>query len=147
MKGFKAFLLRGNVMDLAVAVVIGAAFTAIVQSVVANVFTPLIGALFDAKSLSTAFVLKIPLTAGTADLRFGAVIAAAITFAITAAVVYFVFIVPMNALVKRSFQKPAPPASSKPAPPTELDLLAQIRDLLQQQGDGRIEDRRILSTD
>lgn len=145
MKGFKEFILRGNVMDLAVAVVIGAAFTAIVGAVVANIFTPLIGAIFNAKDLAATGIVRIPLTSGVAELKFGAVLAAVITFLITALVVYFVFVVPMNALMKRAFQKPAEPASDTPAPPTELDLLAQIRDLLE--GQSKVGDKRILNQD
>jgi large conductance mechanosensitive channel len=145
MKGFREFILRGNVMDLAVAVVIGAAFTAIVGSVVANVFTPLIGALFNAKDLAATGIVRIPLTSGTAELKFGAVLASVITFLLTAAVVYFVFVLPMNHLLKRAFQKPAQPTSATPAPPTELDLLAQIRDLLE--GQRKPGDARILNQD
>ena len=145
MKGFKEFVLRGNVMDLAVAVVIGAAFTAIVGAVVTNIFTPLIGALFNAKDLAATGIVTIPLASGTAELKFGAVLAAVITFVLTAAVVYFVFVLPMNHLVKRAFQKPAEPESTTPAPPTELDLLAQIRDLLE--GREMVGDTRILNRD
>lgn len=145
MKGFKAFLLRGNVVDLAVAVVIGTAFTALVTAVVNSVFQPIIGAIFDAKSLDTSLVVHIPLTAGTADIAFGAVLGALINFVIIAAVVYFAFVLPINALMKRAFQKPAEPESATPAPPTELDLLAQIRDLLE--GQQHAGDTRILNQD
>ena len=149
MKGFKEFILRGNVIDLAVAVVIGAAFSAIVTTIVSSVFTPLIGALFNASSLNTALVVSIPTASGkTADLLFGAVLAAIINFLIIAAVVYFVLVLPVNHLMRRAFQKPAEPVSNEPAPPTELDLLAQIRDLLQQQdGRGGVEARRVLNQD
>lgn len=146
MKGFREFLLRGNVMDLAVAVVIGTAFTAIVASVVGNILTPLIGALFNAKDLAAAGIVQIPLTAGTAELKFGAVLASAITFLLTAAVVYFVFILPMNRLLKVAYRKKQQePASTKPAPPTELDLLMQIRDLLE--GQRGVQSTRALNTD
>jgi large conductance mechanosensitive channel len=145
MKGFKEFILRGNVIDLAVAVVIGAAFTAIVGSLVTNVFQPIIGALFNAKDLSTALIVHIPLTSGVAEIRFGAFLASVINFILVAAVVYFVFVLPINALLKRAFQKPAEPTSAAPAPPTELDLLAQIRDLLE--GQRKPGDARILNQD
>ena len=72
LKGFKEFILRGNVIDLAVAVVIGAAFTAVVNSIVENVFNPLIGAIFRADSLDSALVLSIPLPGDDAQIRFGA---------------------------------------------------------------------------
>lgn len=146
MKGFKEFLLRGNVVDLAVAVVIGAAFTAIVTSLVTNVFTPIIGALFNANDLSRALIVTIPTASGeTADIKFGAFLASAINFIIIAAVVYFAFVLPINAMLKRAFQKPAEPASSTPAPPTELDVLTQIRDLLE--GQQQVGDKRVLNQD
>lgn len=133
MKGFREFVLRGSVIDLAVAVVIGAAFTAIVTSLVTNVFTPVIGALFDADDLSTALIVTIPTTSGgTAQVLFGAFLASAINFVIVAAVVYFAVVLPINALTRRAARErehPAP-APAAPAPPTELDLLTQIRDLL-----------------
>lgn len=132
MKGFREFILRGNVIDLAVAVVIGAAFTAIVTALVTNIFQPLIGAIFNASDLSTSLVVKIPLTAGTASLKFGAVLAALINFIIIAAVVYFVFVLPVNHLMKRAFERKQaePTATPTDAPPTEIELLIQIRDLL-----------------
>ena len=67
LKGFKEFILRGNVIDLAVAVVIGAAFTAIVNSLVENIFNPLLGALFQAESLKDAFVVDIPTSPSDAE--------------------------------------------------------------------------------
>lgn len=132
MKGFREFILRGNVIDLAVAVVIGAAFTAIVTSLVQNILNPLIGALFNANDLSTALAVKIPLTAGVATLKFGAVLAALINFVLIAAVVYFVFVLPVNHLLKRAFERRQAEATATPAdaPPTETELLIQIRDLL-----------------
>ena len=99
MKGFRDFILRGNVIDLAVAVVIGAAFTAIVNSVVNAVINPAIGALFRADSLDTALGWTIPTTdGGETTMYFGAVIGAAINFLIVAAVVYFVLVMPVNRL-------------------------------------------------
>jgi large conductance mechanosensitive channel len=133
-KGFKEFVLRGNVIDLAVAVVVGAAFTALVNSLVTNIFDPLIGALFNAKSLATLLPLKIPTTSGgVATLQFGAVIAAIIQFLLVAVVVYFAVVMPINYLSKIAFSRRATEKAEedkKPAPPTELELLAQIRDLL-----------------
>jgi large conductance mechanosensitive channel len=146
MRGFREFILRGNVVDLAVAVVIGAAFTAIVTSLVTNIFQPIIGALFNANDLSKAFIVTIPTASGgSAKLMFGAFLASVINFVIIAAVVYFVFVLPINAMLKRAFQKPAEPKSTAPAPPTELDLLVQIRDLLE--GRQQVGDRRVLNQD
>ena len=128
LKGFKEFILRGNVIDLAVAVVIGAAFTAIVNSLVENIFNPLLGALFKAESLKEAFVVSIPTLDGkTADLQFGAFLGAAIQFVLVAAVVYFVIVLQMNHF-KRITTKPT--VADEPAAPSELSLLTEIRDVL-----------------
>ena len=131
-KGFKQFILRGNVIDLAVAVVIGAAFTNVVNALVNSVFNPALGALFNAESLNEALPVTIPTTSGgTATMYFGAIIGAVIQFLLVALVVYFAIIVPINYLSKLSFKKKeAGVVDDKPAPPTELELLADIRDLL-----------------
>ena len=131
LKGFREFILRGNVIDLAVAVVIGAAFTAVVNSIVENVFNPLIGALFRADSLDSAMVLEIPTTDGAvAEVRFGAVIGAILTFVIVAAVVYFVFVLPMNVLKDHAEARRKAGEPKPEDPETELTLLSEIRDLL-----------------
>jgi large conductance mechanosensitive channel len=136
-KGFREFILRGNVIDLAVAVVIGAAFTAVVNSIVNNIFNPLIGALFDADSLDNAATLVL----GDAEIKFGAVLGAIIQFLIIAVVVYFVFVVPINHLKKAAFAIKSTPAESleetnEDLPPTETELLIEIRDLLSRQNAG-----------
>ncbi len=82
--GFKTFILRGNVIDLAVAVVIGAAFNTVVERVVESLITPVIGMFFSADSLDTALVLGLP---GGGSIAFGAIIGALINFLIVAAVV------------------------------------------------------------
>jgi len=132
LKGFKEFILRGNVIDLAVAVVIGAAFTAIVNSLVNGVFNPLIALLFKAKDLEDAGV-EITVGGNTQIIAWGLVISAVIQFILIAAVIYFAVIVPINYLSKVAFNRRAKEKAeeeTKPAPPTELELLAQIRDLL-----------------
>ncbi|WP_017791724.1 large conductance mechanosensitive channel protein MscL [Leucobacter salsicius] len=121
-KGFKEFLLRGNVVDLAVAVVIGAAFNAVVQKVVDSLITPIIGMFFQADSLDTALMIQLP---GGGAIGLGAVIGAVLNFVIVAAIVYFVFVLPMNKM-----RKPAPEVE---AGPTQEELLAEIRDLLRTQ--------------
>ncbi|MBF4635599.1 large-conductance mechanosensitive channel protein MscL [Agreia pratensis] len=132
LKGFKEFVLRGNVIDLAVAVVIGAAFTAVVTAIVTNVFTPLIGALFKAKDLESAFVIDL---GGGSKIMLGAVLAAVIQFLIVAVVVYFVFVLPINHLKKMAFIKKRQPTPEETVetPPTEAELLTEIRDLLAKQ--------------
>ena len=133
MKGFRDFVLRGNVVDLAVAVVIGTAFSAIVTAIVTGVFNPALGALFNASSLNNALQVPIPTVAGgTATLKLGAVLAAAINFLIVAAVIYFVFVLPFNRLKRVAFERQKTDDQATPAntPPTETELLIQIRDLL-----------------
>lgn len=123
-KGFKEFLLRGNVVDLAVAVVIGAAFNTVVERVVDSLINPVIGMVFKADSLDGAMQVSLP---GGGTLAFGALLGALINFVIVAAVVYFVFVLPMNKL-----RHPAP-ESPEPDVPTEQELLTEIRDLLRAQ--------------
>jgi large conductance mechanosensitive channel len=129
LKGFKEFILRGNVIDLAVAVVIGAAFTAVVTSIVNNLFNPLIGALAMNSSLANALTVTI----GSAHLKFGAVLVAIINFLIVAVVVYFVFVYPLNIAKQRAERLRKKGVVQPEAPVTELDLLSEIRDLLQAQ--------------
>ncbi|HWU46182.1 MAG TPA: large conductance mechanosensitive channel protein MscL [Humibacter sp.] len=132
MKGFKEFIMRGNVMDLAVAVVIGTAFGLVVTALVNAIINPLIGAVFNANSLSKALVLTIPtVSGGSAKIVFGAFIAALINFLIVAAVVYFAVVLPVNSLLKRvAERRKSGETEPEDAPPTELDLLTEIRDLL-----------------
>jgi large conductance mechanosensitive channel len=135
MKGFKEFILRGNVIDLAVAVVIGAAFTAIVNAIVNGVFNPAIGALFNAATLADALDVAIPTSdGGEAVIKFGVVIAAVIQFVLVAAVVYFALIIPINYLKKVSFAKKkddiAAGVEDPAKEPTDIELLIEIRNLL-----------------
>ena len=133
-QGFKEFILRGNVIDLAVAVVIGAAFTAIVNVVVSALINPLISLFFAADSLDKALVLTLPtLGGGQAEFAFGAIIGAAINFIAVAAVVYFVFVLPMNRAKEAAARKAGVPAEEEAPLPTEAELLVQIRDLLEKQ--------------
>ena len=127
--GFKEFIMRGNVIDLAVAVVIGTAFTALVTSIVTSVFNPLIASIFSAESLADSLVL--PLRGGDGIL-FGAVIGALINFLLIAAVVYFAIVLPLNKLKEAQDRRRAAgvPAEVVADPTTELDLLTEIRDLL-----------------
>ncbi|GAA3942170.1 large conductance mechanosensitive channel protein MscL [Microbacterium soli] len=122
-KGFRDFIAQGNVIDLAVAVVIGAAFTAIVNTIVEQLINPLIGLLFNTENLDSAFVLEV----GSAKFGFGAIIAAVISFLAVAAVVYFVFVLPMN---KYKEHQAAKNPVAEEALPTEQELLVEIRDAL-----------------
>ncbi|MCU1447226.1 large conductance mechanosensitive channel protein MscL [Cryobacterium sp.] len=128
-QGFKAFIMRGNVIDLAVAVVIGAAFTAVVTAIVESVFNPLIGAIFNADSLKTSFLFGL---SGGGELALGAVLAAVINFLLIAAVVYFAFVLPINRMKQAQERRLAAqaPGVEEAAPLTDIVLLSEIRDLL-----------------
>lgn len=136
-QGFKEFILRGNVIDLAVGVVIGAAFGAVVAALVDGIFNPLIGAIFNAESLATAFIVSIPtVSGGTADIMFGFVIAAIIKFLLTALVIYFCIVYPMNrvnARIAARLEANKPATETATPAPTDVELLGEIRDLLKQQ--------------
>ncbi len=137
-KGFKEFILRGNVIDLAVAVVIGAAFTGIVTALVDGFVNPLIGAVFQVGDLS-GWVIEIPtLTGATSTIAIGSIFGAIINFLAVAVVVYFVLVYPMNRIkesaeARAGVDKPA----EEPGLPTEQQLLVEIRDLLAQREDAR----------
>ncbi|EGX60504.1 mechanosensitive ion channel [Streptomyces zinciresistens K42] len=137
-EGFKAFLLRGNVVDLAVAVVIGAAFTNIVNSVVKGVINPLVGAIGTKNLDSYRSCLKAPCTVaadGTVTdgimIQWGAVLGAALTFVITAAVVYFLMVLPMaKYLARAEARRQAKESTQEVMEVTELEVLKEIRDEL-----------------
>jgi len=136
-KGFKEFILRGNVIDLAVAVVIGTAFTAIVTGLVEGIFNPFIALLFNADDLNGAGITLRP-ASGEQEaivLAWGRVISAVIQFLLVATVVYFALIVPMNYLRKNPFgrAKKDEPTVEAEKIPTEQELLTEIRDLLRAQ--------------
>jgi large conductance mechanosensitive channel len=123
LKGFKDFLMRGNVVDLAVAVAIGAAFTAMVKAMTDALIQPLINLVLGGGVDGG----KVVVNGQVFD--FGLLINAAITFVITAAAVYFVVVVPMNKYRART-AKPSEEAAEE----TELDLLREIRDSLRREG-------------
>ena len=123
LKGFKDFLLRGNIVDLAVAVVIGAAFTAVVTSFTTAFLEPLIGLIGGGGVDGGSFFVD------GQEFAWGAFINQVITFALTAAVVYFVVVLPMKKILER--RKSGEEAG--PVAPTQVELLVEIRDLLRSQ--------------
>lgn len=126
--GFKNFILRGNVIDLAVAVVIGTAFSAVVKALVDGFINPLIAAVVGSGTLAGSLPLTLR---GDAAIQFGDILAAIINFIAVAAVVYFFVVVPMNRLLAlRKQGEVAEPA----APAEDVLLLTEIRDLLAAQG-------------
>jgi len=132
-KGFKEFILRGNVIDLAVAVVIGAAFTGIVNAIVTGLINPLIALIFQADSLNDIVIAVPNIRGGTTDFAIGLIIGAIINFIAVAVVVYFVFVYPMNRLKERQEARRGIGEPEEASLPTEQELLIQIRDLLDRQ--------------
>ena len=129
-KGFKEFILRGNVIDLAVAVVIGAAFTVIVNAIVAGLINPLIALIFQADSLAEVGPTLVGVSGNEVFFPLGAILGAIINFIAVAIVVYFVFVYPMNTWKERAEAKKGVDGSSEDTLPTEQEILVQIRDLL-----------------
>ncbi|MFF1959240.1 large conductance mechanosensitive channel protein MscL [Streptomyces sp. NPDC058220] len=136
--GFKAFLMRGNVIDLAVAVVIGAAFTNVVNSLVKGIINPVVGA-FGTQDLDQySSCLQSPcLTNETGEvvkgipIMWGTVLSAVLTFLITAAVVYFLMVLPMSKyLARRARQQAAKEEVQEVMDVSELEVLKEIRDAL-----------------
>ncbi|MEV0694667.1 large conductance mechanosensitive channel protein MscL [Streptomyces sp. NPDC050388] len=135
-QGFKAFLMRGNVVDLAVAVVIGAAFTNIVNSVVKGVINPLVGAFGTQNLDSYSSCLKGPCKgAGDAAtgvrILWGSVLGSTLQFVITAAVVYFLMVLPMARYLARvEARRKAREGTREAVEISELEVLKEIRDEL-----------------
>ena len=123
LKGFKDFLLRGNVVDLAVAVVVGAAFIAVVDSFADSFLTPLIGLAGGGGRLGGSVEV-----AGHV-FRWGAFLSQVSTFVLTAAVIYVAVVLPMRRIVERRSRGEEP----GPVQPTDTELLVEIRDLLRAQ--------------
>ena len=123
LKGFKDFLLRGNVVELAVAVVIGAAFTAVVTAFTTSFLQPLIGLVAGGGEDGGEWVVD------GQHFTWGRFLNALITFVLTAAVIYFVVVLPLKIVMERRRRG----EQTGPAAPTQLELLAEIRDLLRAQ--------------
>jgi large conductance mechanosensitive channel len=120
LKGFRDFILRGNVVDLAVGVVIGAAFGAVVTSFTKDLLTPAIAAVAGKPDFS-----GIAITLNGSKLLVGSFLNALISFLLVAAAVYFAVIVPMNMVMSR-IKKPAPEAPAEPATKTCTECTLEI---------------------
>jgi large conductance mechanosensitive channel len=127
-KGFKDFLMRGNVVDLAVAVVIGSAFTAIVTAFTNGLIKPLISTIGGTEA-AQGLGYQIFENNKATFLDFGGVINAAINFVLVAAVIYFVIVLPVKKIQERRKRGQEP----GPSEPTDVELLIEIRDLLRAQ--------------
>lgn len=124
MTEFKEFIAKGNVMTMAVGIIIGGAFTAIINSLVADVISPIIGLILGGVDFS-----KVSFGIGDAQIMIGNLINAIITFLITAIVLFFI-IKAFNKFdeLKKKEEEPAP--EEEPAVPEDIQLLTEIRDLL-----------------
>lgn len=122
LNGFKTFIMRGNVVDLAVGIAIGAAFATVISSLNEHLLTPLVAAIFGEPDFSTvgAFTIR------GAEFAPGAFVTALLNFVLIAAAIYFVVVLPMNKMAQRRQQ----PGAGEPAGPTEIQLLQDIRDSL-----------------
>lgn len=126
LKGFKDFIMRGNVIELAVAVVMGSAFTAIVTAFTKGIVDPLLAAVGGSPEVGLGFYLRQGNPATFINL--GSIITAIINFLIVSAVIYFLMIAEMNARRKG--------IAPEEAAATDVELLAEIRDLLREQREG-----------
>ena len=124
LKGFKDFISRGNVVELAVGVIIGAAFKNIVDALVDGIINPLIAAVIGKPDFSDAFILTLN---GT-DVKFGLLITAVINFLLMAFAIYFCIVVPMNPLNARRKKDEEETAEEEAS--DEVKLLTEIRDAL-----------------
>ncbi|ALG29607.1 mechanosensitive ion channel protein MscL [Glutamicibacter halophytocola] len=127
LKGFRDFIMKGNVVDLAVAVVIGAAFGAVITALVDNVLMPLIAALVGSPNFDSFLLVNI----NGVDIKFGVFLTALVNFLLIAAAVYFALVMPMQKLnnhlaARRAAGEEEPEEEIDP----QLELLAQIRDEL-----------------
>jgi large conductance mechanosensitive channel len=120
LKGFKEFILRGNVVDLAVAVVIGAAFGAVVAAFVADVITPLIAAIFGKPDFGSLLF-----TINHSAFKYGLFINVLIAFVLVAAAVYFAIVVPMNAVAARRAKGEDPTTKECPECLSEIPIGAR----------------------
>jgi large conductance mechanosensitive channel len=122
LKEFREFVLRGNVVDLAVAVVMGAAFGAVVTAFVADIVTPIIAAIVGKPDFS-----RLQFTINGSVFKYGDFLNAVVSFLLIAAAIFFFVVKPVNALLARRKAKEEPPPE---APPEDVRLLTEIRDVL-----------------
>jgi large conductance mechanosensitive channel len=126
--GFKNFILKGNVVDLAVAVVIGAAFAAVVTALVQSVLMPFISGLVGAPNFDSFAVV----TLNGNDIKFGVLLTAIVNFLLVAAAIYFVVVVPMNHMIERRNRRLGinQDVKAEAAEDPQIALLTEIRDAL-----------------
>lgn len=125
LKGFRDYILRGNVLDLAVAVVIGVAFAAVVTAFVSDIITPFIAAIGGKPDFG-----NLSFTINNSRFAYGHFLNAVVSFLFIAAAIYFFVITPVNALMERRKRGEQPETV---ATPEDVALLAEIRDILRSQ--------------
>jgi large conductance mechanosensitive channel len=121
LKGFRDFILRGNVVDLAVAVIIGGAFGAIVASLVADILTPLLAAVFSKPDFSALF-----LEIHGSKIMYGKFLNALISFLMVASAIYFAVVLPLNKLAERAKRLKGPDPVAAPTTKTCPECLSEI---------------------
>ncbi len=139
--GFREFISRGNAVELAVGVVVGAAFGAVITALQDNLISPLVGWIFGQPNLADLWAIgpyswqhstpEHPIS----PIRVGAILNSLIQFLITAAAIYFLIVLPLNALAKRRARGEVP---AEEAPAEDVVLLREIRDLLAARGPGAL---------
>ncbi len=122
MKGFKEFILRGNVVDLAVGVVIGVAFGSVVTAFVKDLMTPLIAALFGKPDFAS-----LSFTINNSKFLYGDFIDALISFALVATVIYFFVVMPFTALIARFHTEPPPDPTTTKCPECLSEIPIEAR--------------------
>lgn len=133
-KEFREFILRGNVVDLAIAVVIGAAFGAVVAAFVADLVTPLIAAIGGKSDFA-----QLTFTINGSKFSYGHFLNAVVSFLIVSAVIFFFVVKPLNLLLARRKAEDVTPEPEAPA--EDVRLLGEIRDLLKDQGSSSMPSR------
>ncbi|MCI1896188.1 MAG: large conductance mechanosensitive channel protein MscL [Ancrocorticia sp.] len=126
LEGFKKFIMRGNVLDMAIGIIIGGAFTPIVTALTEKILMPLIAGLFGKPNFDNIWTI----TVGGGQVMPGYLLTAIINFLLIAAAIYFAIVAPMNAWAEHKAAKEAP--APEPVAP-DVELLTEIRDLLSQQ--------------
>jgi large conductance mechanosensitive channel len=133
-KEFREFILRGNVVDLAIAVVIGTAFGLVVKSLVSDMIMPLVAALFGEPDFG-----GLSFTINGSVFHYGNFLDQVVSFLAIAAAVFFFIVKPLNLLLARRKEADVTPEAEAPA--EDVRLLAEIRDLLRDQGSGSLPSR------
>jgi large conductance mechanosensitive channel len=122
LKDFKTFLLRGNVVDLAVAIVIGVAFAAVVTALVADLLTPVVAAIFGSHDFS-----NLTFTVNHSVFRYGHFLNALLAFVTVAAAVFFFVVVPVNRLLQRARKEPTPDPTTRKCPECVSEIPIEAR--------------------